>query len=148
MSSKERPTPEQFLMDFPVEIQHLANELRALVKSAVPEHVEAVYPGWSLIGCRIKDGRRSAYFGFIATKQDGVVLGFEFGILLDDPTGGLEGIGKQVRQAILKRPEDVLPVVLNALIVQASEVALLTREEKAGLMLEREASLEAKRSSQ
>ena len=136
------------MSDFPVEIQNLANELRALVKSTVKEHVEAVYPGWGLIGYRIKDGRRSAYLGFVAPKQDEVVLGFEFGILLDDPENVLEGKGKQVRQVSLKRPDDFRPEILGPLIVQATQIALFTREEKAALVLEREALLEANKASQ
>jgi hypothetical protein len=68
--------------------------------------------------------------------------------LLDDPVGVLEGNGKQVRQISLKRPDEIKTHILKPLIIKATQIALLTREEKAAQMLEREALLEAKISSQ
>lgn len=55
------PTVEQFLAYYPPDIRALALSLREIVKEALPEHVDAVYPGWQLIGYRVKDGR-SLYF--------------------------------------------------------------------------------------
>ena len=49
-SSREAPTPEQFLSGFPPEIAPLSNHLRGLIRRAVPDPIEAVYPGWKLIG--------------------------------------------------------------------------------------------------
>jgi hypothetical protein len=57
-----RPTPEQFLAAFPPAIQALAEQLRALVKRTIPNVDEAVYPGWRLIGYRMREARRSRYF--------------------------------------------------------------------------------------
>src|SRR5262245_62157391 len=43
--ASERPTPQQFLAAFPPAIQAQADQLRALVKRAVPNVDEAVYVG-------------------------------------------------------------------------------------------------------
>jgi hypothetical protein len=73
------PTAEDILPTFPPEVRQLAEELRSLVKQAVQEALEAVYPGWRLIGYRVPIGKRSSYFGFIAPFDDKVFLGFEYG---------------------------------------------------------------------
>ncbi|RPJ24295.1 MAG: hypothetical protein EHM33_18300 [Chloroflexi bacterium] len=61
-----KPSPEEFLSNFPPAMQRLANELRTLVKETVPNTNEAVYTGWKLIGYRAREGRHDAYFCFIA----------------------------------------------------------------------------------
>jgi hypothetical protein len=87
MKKKEsrRPTPEQFLAEFPPPIRDVTNKLRALVKATLPDVAEAVYPGWRLIGYRVTESGREAYLGFVAPRPDSVMLGFEFGVLLSDP---------------------------------------------------------------
>ena len=102
-----KPTPEEFLSTFPPEIQVLANELRSLVKETTPNVKEAVYTGWKLIGYRVKEGRRDAYFCFIAPFPNRVMLGFEYGIQLFDPNLRLEGEGTQVRYLTVREKEDI-----------------------------------------
>jgi hypothetical protein len=119
----ERPTPEQFLAAFPPAIQALADQLRALVKQTVPNVDEAVYVGWHLIGYRVRDGSRSRYFCFVAPFEDRVALGFEYGVLLTNDAGLLEGDGTQVRYVTFRRAEDVRDQELAALIAEAAMVA-------------------------
>ena len=119
----DRPTPEQFLATFPPEIRVLANQLRALVTRAVPEVDEAVYTGWHLIGYRVRDGRRSRYFCFIAPFEGRVALGFEYGVLLTNDAGLLEGTGTQVRHVTIRHVEDIREPELAALIAEAATVA-------------------------
>jgi PAS domain S-box-containing protein len=76
------PSPEAFFAAFPPNIRAIAEDLRSLVKETVPSVIEAVYPGWRLIGYRVVIGKRSAYFGFIAPFEDKVFLGFEYGAFL------------------------------------------------------------------
>ena len=63
-------TPETFLASYPAPIQELAQQLRAVVKEAVPEINERVYRGWRLIGYRVIGPERrrkgGAYFCYIA----------------------------------------------------------------------------------
>jgi hypothetical protein len=118
-----RPIPEQFLAAFPPAIQTLAHQLRALVKRTIPNVDEAVYPGWHLIGYRVREGRRSRYFCFVAPFPDRVALGFEYGILLANDAGLLEGNGTQVRYVTIRRAEDIREQELATLIAEAAMVA-------------------------
>lgn len=63
-------------------MQRLANRLRALVKETIPNVNESVHLAWNLIGYRAKEGKRDAYFCFVASLPDRVVLGFEYGVQL------------------------------------------------------------------
>jgi hypothetical protein len=118
----DRPSPEQFLATFPPEICALANQLRALVTRTVPEVDESVYTGWHLIGYRVRDGRRSRYFCFIAPFEDRVALGFEYGVLLANDAGRLEGTGTQVRHVTIRHVQDIREPDLAALIAEAATI--------------------------
>ena len=122
-NAKERPTPEQFLAVFPPDVRELVNQLRELIKQTIPNIIEAVYPGWKLIGYREQDGKRSRYFCFVAPFEDRVMLGFEYGVLMADAAGLLEGDGKQVRYVTLRNDADLRPCELSALIAEAAMVA-------------------------
>ena len=119
----ERPTPEQFLAAFRPEIGALADRLRALIRQAVPNITEAVYPGWKLIGYRQLDGGKSRYFCYVAPYSDHVRLGFEYGVLLSDAAGLLEGAGTQVRHVTIRAASDIREPELAALIAEAAMVA-------------------------
>ena len=119
-----KPTPDEFLSTFPPEIRKLANELRALVKETVPNVKEAVYTGWKLIGYRVKQGRRDAYFCFIAPFENRLMLGFEYGIQLFDPGLRLEGDGTQVRYLTVRKEDDIEPEIFRAFIAEAAQIAL------------------------
>ena|SRR5919106_4434958 len=119
-----KPTPQEFLSTFPPEIQALADELRALVKKTIPHVNESVYTGWKLIGYRVKKGKRDAYFCFIAPFPNRIMLGFEYGVQLFDPTLRLEGDGTQVRYLTIREKEDIDPESFRAFIVEAAQIAL------------------------
>ena len=119
-----KPTPDEFLSTFPPEIQQQANELRALVKETIPNVNEAVYTGWKLIGYRVKQGRRDAYFCFIVPFENRVMLGFEYGVQLFDPNLWLEGDGTQVRYLTVREQKDNKPEFFRAFIAEAAQIAL------------------------
>jgi hypothetical protein len=123
IQTSDRPTPEQFLATFPAEIRALADQLRALVRQTVTEVEEAVYTGWRLIGYRVRDGRRSRYFCYIAPFEDRITLGFEYGVLLSNDAGLLEGAGTQVRYVTIRQLDDIREQELTALIAEAAAVA-------------------------
>jgi hypothetical protein len=136
-------TPEQFLSEFPPPIRDVADQLRVLVKQTLPNVAEAVYPGWRLIGYRVKESGREVYVGFIAPTPEHVALGFEYGVLLSDPHGLLEGNGNQVRYVRVKSPEDIRPKLFAELIREAAQVAALPKPEKTRRFIEREVQLDA-----
>ncbi len=105
-------TPELILARHSVAIRRLAKRLRKLIRAAVPEATEAAYPGWHAIGYRHP---ACSYFCGIFPCDDCVKLVFEFGVLLHDPFGVLEGEGKQVRHFTYRRVKDIQAEPINFL---------------------------------
>jgi hypothetical protein len=99
-------TLEDLLALYPENVAALANELRPIIRGAMPEAVEVAYPGWQAIGYR---DPRAGYVCGIFLFEDHVRLIFERGNLLPDPDGVLEGKTKQTRHLTL-HPEASLPV--------------------------------------
>lgn len=123
-TEKHIPTPEEFLADFPSDIQELATALRALIRETVPEADEQVYTGWRVLGYRLYEGKRRIYWGFVHPTPDYVSIGFEWGILLPDPQGILQGDDlKQVRYLTLKEVGAIPTAPLTALIREAVCIA-------------------------
>ncbi len=131
MPSKKTITVEQFLADYHPNVQELANLVREVVQQALPDAREAVYPGWRVIGYRVpkSGGKKDVYVGYVAPLDTQVSLGFEWGILMDDPAKMLEGQGRQVRYITLRTPPDIDR--LAPLIQEAARVARLSAAEKA-----------------
>ena len=132
--------PEALLADHSPERRAVANALRGLVRRVVPEAVERVRPGWGLIGYDVPVGRgKTRYFAFICAEPEHVHLGFEQGVLMDDPAGLLQGRGvtKQVRWLTILQLADIPPEA-EELVREAVRVATLSRAEKALIRMERE----------
>ena len=132
--------PEALLADHPPERRAVANALRDLVKQVVPDAVERVRPGWGLIGYDVPVGRgKTRYFAFVWAEPEHVHLGFEHGVLMDDPAGLLQGRGetKQVRWLTFQRLDEIPPEAED-LVREAVRVATLSRAEKAFIRMERE----------
>jgi hypothetical protein len=79
-------TVEELLAAYPPRVARLAEAARRAVRAAVPEAVERLRPGWLLVGYDAP-----GYFACVAPQPDRVRIGFEWGILLPDPRGLLEG---------------------------------------------------------
>ena len=131
--------PEALLAPYPPGHQEIANELRRLVKRAVPDAIERVRPGWGLIGYDVPVGRRTRYFAFIWPEPEHVHLGFEHGVLMDDPDGLLQGAGvtKQVRWLTLTEAGDIPPTAAE-LVREAVRVAVMSRSERLARLMDRE----------
>lgn len=132
--------PEALLAAYPPEHQAVANALRGLVTRAVREAIERVRPGWGLIGYDVPVGRRTRYFAFVWPEIEHVHLGFEHGVLMDDPDGLLQGAGvtKQVRWLTLRRLDEIREVEFQALVLEAARVATMSRSERLARMIDRE----------
>ena len=96
--SEEPLPPEILLDDYPPDIQAVANALRAVVMTAVPDAIERVRIGWRLIGYDVPAGRRTRYFAFVVPEPAHVHLGFEYGILMSDPQRLLHGAELKLRK--------------------------------------------------
>ncbi len=122
--------PEDILAEHTPEVRALAESLRKLVLETIPNAVELAYPVWHGIGYRHPE---SGYFCGIFPQKDSVKLGFEFGVLLPDPDGLLEGTGRQVRYVTIKDNKDIRVRAVKKLLLAA--IALPdSREVKMGLV--------------
>jgi hypothetical protein len=125
MAAPESIPPDLFLDAYPGEIREVADELRTVVREAVPEAIERVRTGWRLIGYDMPVGRRTRYFAFVAPEPEHVHLGFEYGIWMTDPDGLLQGAHLDLRKVrfMTYRPGDDLPT--DALLRYTREAAEL-----------------------
>ena len=120
-------TPEHILARHTPAMQRIAARLRKLIHAAAPEVTEAAYPGWHAIGFRHPD---CGYFCGVFPFDDHVKLIFEFGVLLEDPFGALEGEGKQVRHLTYRSARELQIAPLKFFLEQA--VRLRVRKRKTG----------------
>lgn len=127
---KNQQSVEEYLEQFPLHIRECAEELRSLIGEVIPDYVEKVYSGWKLIGYRAKKGNKSFYFAFIYPAEDKVVLGFEYGILLNDPHKLLTGSGNQVKQIVFNKKSEVNKKQIAPLIWEAAMIAIEGRFKK------------------
>jgi hypothetical protein len=103
-----------WLQAFPTSIAKLSEAARQVILRTVPDAVEKLRPGWQLIGYNAP-----RYFAFIAPKVDYVMLGFEWGVMLPNLDGLLEGGGSQVR-FIAVRSAEVLRSQAVAELIRAA----------------------------
>ena len=99
-------------------IRPLVQAARRRVLTVVPHATERLRAGWGLLGY---DAPR--YFAYVAPMKDHVRIGFERGVLLDDPAGLLEGNGSQVRHVVVRSSSALRSAALAALLRQAAGVA-------------------------
>jgi len=107
----------------------------------VPEAVEQVRPGWRLIGYDVPAGRRTRYFAYIAPEPGHVHLGFEYGTLMADPAGMLQGAHLRLRKVryLTFQPGQPIPAAaVVSLIREAERIAVMSRSERVAVMLDRD----------
>jgi hypothetical protein len=100
--SNTNPVEAQFDMltrDLPPGILSVFEELRSIVRSTVPEATEKVNMGWRSLNFSHPD---VGYFCGLFPVPDRVDIAFEFGVLLADPDGFFDDLGKQVGFARIK----------------------------------------------
>lgn len=106
---------DELLAPFGPKVVILANAARRRITMLVPHAVERLRPGWGLIGYSAPK-----YFAFIVPVKDGVRIGFEWGVRLDDPAGLLEGEGSQVRFVTITRASQLRRRELAQLVAHAA----------------------------
>lgn len=133
--------PEALLAGYPDPIIELAEGLRALLRQVVPDRIEAVRPGWRLIGYDLPIGRRTTFFAWIMPQAVHVHLGFPQGVLLDDPDGLLGGVGETKRARWLTlTPGDEIPIARYTRFVrEVARLARLSASERDAIRFDREA---------
>lgn len=132
-SDVEPIPPELFLDGYPPGIQVAADQLRAVVRRAVPDAIERVRTGWHLIGYDVPLANRSRYFAFVAPEVEHVQLGFEYGVWMTDPDNLLRGAHLELRKVrfVTYEPGDLIPEsILVAYTRDAARLATMSRAER------------------
>jgi hypothetical protein len=130
---------ELFLEGYPAPMRDVAESLRRIVRSAVPESLEAVKPGWRIVGYDVPLGRRTVFYAWIGLEPIHVHLGFHWGALMDDPDRLLEGRGvtKRVRWLTFLPGDRLDPDRLGAMLVEARRVATLSPADRFARTMDR-----------
>lgn len=116
------PQPEyiKFLSPFGDRITELALATRRLVLEEAPDATELIYDAYSAVATGYSfTGRPSDAFIHIAAYAKRVNLGFNFGIMLEDPEGLLEGTGRWARHIPISEPSDLKRPAVRALARKA-----------------------------
>lgn len=132
MATHEPIPPDLFLSGYSPQIRDLAEQLRTIVREAIPEAIERVRSGWRLIGYDVPVGRRTRYFAFVAPEPHHVHLGFQYGIWMADPDGVLRGAHLDLKKVryVTYVPGDQVPT--DALVRFTREAAELAELGLAG----------------
>jgi hypothetical protein len=126
MAARESIPADLFLSGYPPDIREMAERLRAIVRSAVPEAIERVRIGWRIIGYDVPVGRRARYFAFVAPEPEHVHIGFAYGAWMTDPDGILRGAHldlKKVRFVTYVPGDQIATEVLVRYTREAAELA-------------------------
>jgi hypothetical protein len=131
--------PEALLAGYPAPMRIIAEQLRRIVRRALPDAIEAVRPGWRLIGYDIPSGRRTAFCCFVWAEQEHVHLGFQYGVFMDDPDRVLEGEGvtQRARWLTFEPGDPIDEPRLGVLILEAARITRLSRSERFAALLDR-----------
>jgi hypothetical protein len=123
----EIPPPDALLAPLSPAMREAAETLRALVRRCVPDAIEGVTPSGRSFGYRVPAGpRRVLLFAWVMPQLEHVHLGFEWGALLDDPHGLLEGAPLvRARWATVHHAGEIEAAALESLTVQAARVTAL-----------------------
>jgi hypothetical protein len=118
MSMIFRPASiDELLAACTMSTQRLVLAARKRILTAVPTAIERFRPGWGLIGYNAPK-----YFAFIAVEGGRVRIGFEWGVLLEDWAGLLQGDGRQVRYVDVQSAAVLRAPPLTALLQQAADL--------------------------
>jgi hypothetical protein len=127
-----RPAPERqraaLLAEHTPQVAAAAGWLREVVLGALPDAREVVYRGWHGLGYHHP---AAGYLCAVFPRADDVLLGFEHGVLLEDPHGLLSGEGRTVRYVRVQAPGDPPAERLVELIDAAVAVGTPSRRRPA-----------------
>ncbi len=131
--------PEALLADYSEPIREVAEQVRLVVSRALPEVIEAVRPGWRVIGYNLPLGRRRPFIAWLMVQPEHVHLGFPQGVLLSNHDGALEGAGitKRARWLTAVPGQRVPPGQYASYLIEAARIAGLSRSEQDAIRADR-----------
>jgi hypothetical protein len=124
---------EALLAAYPTPMQAIAQELRTIIGAALPDATERVRTGWRIIGYDLPvGGRKTAFTCWVGVERKHVHIGFERGVLMDDPDRVLEGQGitHLVRWLTFVPGDAIDRHGLTTLILECARIARMSRGER------------------
>jgi hypothetical protein len=109
-------TADEVMATHTPEVRALVERIRAVIFKAVPDVVETANLGWHSLSFTHP---AAGYFCGLFPKQDEVEMVFEFGVLLPDPEGLFDRLGRQVGFINIRRPRDIRARPLKQLLRSA-----------------------------
>jgi hypothetical protein len=109
-------TVESILESHSLPVREMVERLRVIIRETVPDALESAHAVWHSLSYKHPE---SGYFCGIFPQADRVNVAFEFGVLLPDPEGALEGAGKQVRYLRLRDEGDLRVKAFKQLLIEA-----------------------------
>ncbi len=111
---------EGFFNEYPPSVAELARDLRAFVRTEIPDAREELDSAGKVVGYSFGPGYNGLLCTIIPSKT-GVKLGLVGGAELANPRGLLEGSGKRHRYVAFAKPADLERSGLRELIHSAVE---------------------------
>jgi len=129
-AAKPPATPAEILAGHTPLVRALVDDLRRIVRQAVPQAVETANRGWHSLNY---SHPQAGYFCGLFPRADDVNVAFEFGALLPDPHGLLTGETRQVRFVVVKSKRGIRVRAFKQLLLAAVNLPG-TRDEKLALI--------------
>lgn len=112
-------TFEEAIAQATPELQQIARQLRALIGEVHPDAVEVPWPVQQNTAYGVGPKKMTEHYAYIGPQSQWVNLGFMYGAALPDPTGLLEGTGKNLRHVKVRTLADIERPALRHLLVAA-----------------------------
>lgn len=109
-------TVESILASHSLPVRGMVERLRVIIRETVPDALESAHAVWHSLSYKHPE---SGYFCGIFPQADRVTVAFEFGVLLPDPEGVLEGAGRQVRYLRWRDEGDLRVEAFRQLLIEA-----------------------------
>jgi hypothetical protein len=132
--------PDALLAAYDEPIRDLAEQIRAIVLGSLPDVIEAVRPGWRVIGYNLPLGRRTPFIAWLMVQPEHVHLGFPQGVLLSNHDGALDGAGitKRARWLTAVPGQRVPAGQYGSYLIEAARTAGLARSEQEAIRAHRD----------
>lgn len=130
MSEKNTSTYSDLLEITPEELRPIAIRLREIILEIDPDACEVVRLGDKASTFGVGPKKMSEGYTYILPYKKWVNLGFYKGVDLDDPSGLLEGTGKNMRHVKIRSMEDaerpeILELIRAALTERRSALGII-----------------------
>jgi hypothetical protein len=111
-----RGTFNDILASAAPELRPICESLRRLIVSQHKDFVELVWPRQRIASFGVGPKKMTEHYAYIAVLSSHVNLGFYHGASLTDPSGLLEGTGKNLRHIKLRDVASAKRPAINALL--------------------------------